>query len=127
MTMKTILVAGLAGALMAIGPAAALAKDGDVRVSGTCSKASSAKLKLSAENSRIETEFEVDQNRTGVRWTVTLRHNGRLVTSTKATTRAPSGSFSIRRLLANGAGADTVTARAVSPSGEICTARARFA
>ncbi len=46
--------------------------------------------------------------------------------STKATTRSPSGSFSVRRLLADGAGRDVVSARAVSPSGEVCTARATF-
>ena len=126
MTTRRILLTGLATALTVISPAAALGKDGDVRTRGTCSKASSAKLKLSAENSRIETEFEVDQNRSGVRWTVTLRRNGALSVSTKATTHAPSGSFSVRRLLANGSGRDVVSARAVSPSGEVCTARATF-
>ena len=126
MSATRILAAGLVSAVAALSPTAALAKDGDVRVSGTCSKSSSAKLKLSADGSRIETEFEVDQNRNGVRWTVTLRRNGALVTSTKATTKAPSGSFTVRRLLTNGSGADVVTARAVSPSGETCTARATF-
>ena len=119
------LLAGvLAGSVMTLAPAAALAKDGDVRTRGTCSKSSSVKLKLSPEDGRIETELEVDQNRNGVRWTVTLRRNGALAASTKATTRGPSGSFEVRRLLRNGAGADTVTGRAVSPSGEVCTVRA---
>ncbi len=126
MTPSRRLVAGLATAIAALGPAAALAKDGDVRRSGTCSKASSAKLKLSGEHARIETEFEVDQNRTGVRWKVTIRRNGALAVQAIATTRAPSGSFSVRRLLADGAGRDVVTARAVSPAGEVCTARATF-
>jgi len=126
MTIDRILVAGLVTAITAITPAAALGKDGDVRKTGTCTKASSSKLKLSAEGSRIETEFEVDQNRTGVRWTVTIRRNGTRVASTKATTRAPSGSFSVRRLVASGAGSDVISARAVSPSGEVCTARATF-
>lgn len=126
MTINRMLITGLATAVTVLSPAAAIAKDGDVRTSGTCSKASSAKLKLSAENSRIETEFEVDQNRSGVRWTVKLRRNGAPAVSTKATTRAPSGSFSVRRLLANGSGRDVVSARAVSPSGEVCTARATF-
>jgi hypothetical protein len=119
-----ILAAGLVSAVAVAAPTTALAKRGDVRASGTCSKSSSAKLKLSAEDSRIETEFEVDQNRAGVRWKVTLRRNGALATSTRATTKAPSGSFTVRRLLANGSGADVVTAKAVSPSGETCTARA---
>jgi hypothetical protein len=127
MSATSILAAGLVSAIAAVGPTAALAKDGDVRVRGKCSKSSSAKLKLSSEGSRIETELEVDQNRNGVRWKATLRRNGALVTSTRATTKAPSGSFTVRRLLTNGSGADIVTAKAVSPSGETCTARATLA
>lgn len=128
MTPQRILAACLTCAATALLPAAALAKGGDgVRADGSCTKSSSAKLKLKADNSRIETEFEVDQNRNGVRWSVTLRRNGALAVSTKATTRAPSGSFSVNRRLANGSGTDTITARAVSPSGEVCTARARLA
>jgi len=115
---------GLITATAALAPASALAKDGDVRTRGTCSKSSTAKLKLSPDNGRIETEMEVDQNRSGVRWTVTLKRNGVLVASTRATTKRPSGSFTVRRLLSGTSGADTVTARAVSPSGETCTARA---
>lgn len=124
MSPTRIITISLVGAATALAPTTALAKDGDVRTRGTCSKSSTAKLKLSPENSRIETEFEVDQNRSGVRWTVTLKRNGALAGKSRATTKAPSGSFSIRRLLTNGPGADTVTARAVSPSGEVCTARA---
>lgn len=127
MTPQRIFTACLICTATALLPATSLAKGGDgVRVSGSCTKSSTAKLKLKADNSRIETEFEVDQNRNGVRWSVTLRRNGALAVSTKATTRPPSGSFSIDRRLANGAGADTVAARAVSPTGEVCTARARL-
>ena len=126
MSTTRILAAGVVGALAALSPAAALAKDGDVRSKGTCSKSSSAKLKLKADGSRIETEFEVDQNRNGQRWTVTLRRNGTLAATTKATTKAPSGSFTVSRRLTNGSGADVVTAKAVSPSGETCTARTRL-
>lgn len=115
---------GLVTAAAALLPATALAKDGDVRATGTCSKSSTAKLKLSPDNGRIQAELEVDQNRVGVRWSVKLRRNGALVTSTRATTRRPSGSFTVRRLFSGTSGADTVTARAVSPSGEVCTARA---
>ena len=122
---RTIAV-GLVTAAAALVPATALAKDGDVRTRGTCSKSSTAKLKLSPENGRIETELEVDQNRSGVRWSVTLKRNGSRVASTRATTKAPSGSFTVRRLLTGTSGADTITARAVSPSGEVCTARARI-
>ena len=71
-----------------------------VRVSGVCTQGSSAKLKLSREDGRIEVEFEVDQNRNGVPWKVALRRNGTLVASTTARTHGPSGSFSVRRLIA---------------------------
>jgi hypothetical protein len=114
----------LAVAVGTIAPAAALANDGDVRRDGTCTANSSAKIKLSPENGRIETEFEVDQNRNGRTWNVVLRRNGNVVVRTTATTRPPSGSFEVRRLLRNGPGPDTISARAKSPSGEICTARA---
>jgi hypothetical protein len=126
MSTTRILVAGLLASATALAPAAAFAKDGDIIQRSSCSKNSSAKLKLSEENGRIETEFEVDQNRSGVTWKVTLRRNGATVATTSATTRGRSGSFSVRRVLANGAGADTVVAKAKSPTGEVCTVRATF-
>ena len=51
-----------------------------------------------------------------------MRRNGTRVVSTRATTRAPSGSFSVERRIANTSGPDRITARAVSPSGQVCTA-----
>ena len=116
----------VAAAATALAPATALAKDGDVERSGSCTAASSVKLKLSEEDGRIETEVEVDQNRNGVRWRVVLRRNGVRVARTHATTRGPSGSFEIRRLLRDGAGAERIKARATSPSGETCTVRATW-
>lgn len=95
-------------------------------VRGTCTGRSSAKLKVKPDDGRLETEFEVDQNRNGVRWRVTLRRNGALAVTTRATTRAPSGSFSVERRLADRPGTDTISARATSPSGEVCTARVRI-
>jgi hypothetical protein len=112
-------------ATMVVVPAG-LAKDGDLRVPGICTAGSTAKLKLSHEDAAIEVEFEVDQNRNGVPWRVTLRRNGTLVAATTAVTRGPSGSFSVRRVIANAPGADRVVAAATSPTGERCTARAAF-
>lgn len=103
----------------------ALAKRGDKIVRGTCSANSSIKLKLSDENGRIEVEAEVDQNRNGVAWTYALAKNGVTVKRGTATTRAPSGSFSVRRLMSNSAGVDRVAIRA-SRAGEVCTVRATF-
>jgi hypothetical protein len=110
--------------LLALG-SPALAKDGDVRVRGTCTGNSASKLKLSAENGRIEVEFEVDQNRNGVGWTVVLTRDGTRVATLKRVTRAPSGSFSANRLLVNPAGANIVRAKATR-AGETCSARATF-
>ena len=92
------------------------------RATGTCSGSSTAKLKAKPDDGRLETEFEVDQNRNGVTWSVSLRRNGTVVTRARPTTVAPSGSFSVERRIGNPAGSDTITARAVSPSGEVCTA-----
>jgi hypothetical protein len=98
----------------------------DERRSGDCTKASTSKRKLSEENGRIEVEFEVDQNRNGVRWTVTLSRSGDRIARLSRTTRPPSGSFEARILASNRAGADTFRARGTSPSGEVCAARATF-
>jgi hypothetical protein len=119
----SIVVTGIVGALLAVAPAA-LAKDGDVRVAGTCTKASSSKLKLSREDAGTEVEFEVDQNRNGVRWRVVLFRNGTQVASRVRVTRAPSGSFEAR-FVSTGSG--RFVARATSPTGERCTARASMA
>ena len=104
-TVKAIGTACTVAAALAVTivPTAA-AKDGDgVRVAGTCSDGSSSKLKVKHDDGRIEAEFEVDQNRNGVRWNVELRRNGRLVFSGVRTTVAPSGSFSLERKIAGGA------------------------
>jgi hypothetical protein len=102
------------------------AKDGDVLVAGSCTSSSASKLKLSEENGRIEVEFEVDQNRNGVRWTVRIVQNGKRIARLTRVTRAPSGSFEARVLAPDKPGADSISARAISPSGERCTARASF-
>ena len=121
---STTLVLALSAcvAALALAPVAS-AKGGDgVRVRGVCTNGSTAKLKLSREDNGTEVEFEVDQNRSGVRWHVTLRRNGSLVASTRAITRAPSGSFEVRRMIGGTHG--TVVAVATRASGERCTARA---
>ena len=112
----------ISGAALTAAPIAS-AKGGDpVRVRGVCTQHSTAKLKLSPEDSRIEIEFEVDQNRNGVPWRVTLRQNGALVASTTQTTHAPSGSFTIRRVVSAAHG--TVLAVATRANGERCTVQA---
>jgi hypothetical protein len=117
------LVVAAAAVLLAATPASG--KDGDVLVRGSCTGVSTSKLKLSNEDGRIEVEFEVDQNRNGVRWIVRLSHNGRRIARLSPVTRPPSGSFETRILARNAAGADVFAARATRPS-EVCSARARF-
>jgi hypothetical protein len=110
---------------LAVVPATAAAKHGGSgakTVAGSCTKSATSKLKVKPDNGRLETEFEVDQNRNGVRWHVTIRRNGKVAVRTSARTKAPSGSFSIERRLGNAAGKDRISARATSPSGEVCTA-----
>jgi hypothetical protein len=113
----------LFGALAA--PAATLAKGGDgvVRATGTCSGASTAKIKAKHDDGRIEVEYEVDQNRNNRLWTVRISDDGvRVFTGTRRTV-APSGSFSITRRIPNRAGKDTIVARAVNATtGEVCRA-----
>jgi hypothetical protein len=102
---------------------AAPAKNGNPKARGTCTASSTSKLKVKIENGRIEVEFEVDQNRNGIPWKVTLRRNGTSLASITARTRAPSGSFTVRRVIANAPGADRITANAASPSRERCNAQ----
>jgi hypothetical protein len=121
------ILAALIGLAVALAAApAGIAKDGDIRVRGTCTKASTSKLKLSEEDGRIEVEFEVDQNRNGVRWNVVLLQNGKRIARMTRVTRGRSGSFEARIVAPNTSGADTFRARATSPSNEVCTARASF-
>ena len=104
---------------------AALAKGSNplaARIQGVCTQQSRSTLKVSREDRGTEVEFEVDQNRNGVPWTVRLSRNGNAIASFTATTRAPSGSFEIHRVIARGLAADRITAVATRASGETCTA-----
>ena len=109
--------------LALIAAPAAVAKDGDVLRPGACTGVSTSKIKLSEENGRIEVEFEVDQNRNGVRWNILIRQNGRRVANVVRVTRGPSGSFEARIVAPNRAGTDTFVATATR-SGESCRALA---
>jgi hypothetical protein len=125
LTIPRNLSIGLALMSIALVPGGALARGGndqEKRVAGTCTGGATSKLKAKPDDGRIETEFEVDQNRNGVTWKVRFRLNGERVVKTKATTKAPSGSFSVERRLLNGAGADHIAAKAISPGGQVCRA-----
>jgi len=127
MTKWGIILGLLAALLVAVPTAGAQGGGREVVKRGGCSGAATWKLKLKADNGRIETEFEVDQNRNGRRWRVTLFHNGAKVASAIKTTTAPSGSFEFRRLVANRAGTDRITAKAVAlANGQTCRGTATF-
>lgn len=121
--MKRMIAVALAGA-MALTVGAALpasAKDGDVERRGSCSGSTHWKLKLSPEDGGIEVEYEVDSNVNGQSWRVKLFKNGNRIFRGTRVTKAPSGSFEVRRVTSNGAGTDNFRARAVNPnSGEVC-------
>ena len=92
---------------------------------GTCSGAARWTLKLKPDDGRIEVEFEVDQNIAGRVWRVRVFHNATRVLATRRTTHAPSGSFTVRVLMANAAATDRVVARATSiDGGQTCVGRA---
>ena len=94
---------------------------------GSCSDSSDWKLKVSPEDGRLEVEFEVDQNVTGDRWRVRIRHDGDLVFRGTRTTRGASGSFDVRIVENDTSGTDVFRARARNLStDEVCVRRATF-
>jgi hypothetical protein len=119
-------IAALAAILLALAPTALAGgtKDGDGVVKrGKCTSSSTWKLKVKSDNGRIEMEFEVDQNRVGKRWRVSVARGGSAVFSGIRTTVAPSGSFTARRLLAASSGTTRIVASAKAlQSGESCRA-----
>ena len=126
-TITSVLMLGLIGTAMLSLPSLVAAKDGDIIRTGNCSGATDWKLKLSPENGRIEVEFEVDSNVNGQTWNVRLKNDGNVFFTGTRMTKAPSGSFELRKLTNNGAGSDTIVARAVNQAtGEVCRGSATF-
>jgi len=123
-------LAGLAGLLVAgslVAAPDALARrggDDDVRRAGTCTAGSTSKIKLSPEDRGLEVEFEVDENRVGKTWRVGIAVNGTTVATRRAVTRAPSGSFEVRAVVAAPAGARVSAVGRRAATGEVCRASA---
>jgi hypothetical protein len=104
-----------------------MANDDDVIRRGSCSGSSDWKLKASPEDGRIEVEGEVDSNKVGQTWRWRILHDGEVSARGKKTTKAPSGSFEVRRLLVDLRGDDVIGWRARNPkSGEVCRGRLVF-
>lgn len=107
-------------ALLAVAPAAS-AKGLEVRASGDCSARTDWKLKTKADDGRLEVEFEVDSNKNGQTWAVTVTDNTVKVYTGSRKTVAPSGSFSVEKVIANRAGNDVIVATARNAAtGETC-------
>jgi hypothetical protein len=123
-------IAALAAMLLALAPTALAgqSKGGKGIVKqGKCTGSSTWKLKVKSDDGRLEAEFEVDQNRVGKRWRVTLVRDGSTVFRGIRTTVAPSGSFTVRRLLAASGGTTRIVASAKAlQSGESCRAVVSF-
>jgi hypothetical protein len=108
-------------ALAAASSAQAKSGGAEVIKNGTCSGSATWKLKAKIDNGAIETEFEVDQNVVGKRWHVVIRQNGVKRFDGIRTTKAPSGSFTVRRILDNKAGSDRIVGKARAlATGQIC-------
>jgi hypothetical protein len=109
---------------LALTASTAFAKDGGALIkTGSCSAASDWKLKAKSDDGRLETEFEVDQDRVGKRWSVTVTRNGVTVFRGTRTTAGPSGSFTLRRLLAGPASGRIVASAKALEGGETCRAK----
>jgi hypothetical protein len=107
------LTAALAVPTLALATAPAHASGGSgVEARGTCGTGVAWKLKAKHDNGRIEVEYEVDSNRVGQLWTVTLTDDNVRVFSGQRRTLAPSGSFTVRALTTDRSGADVIRSRA---------------
>jgi len=120
-----LVLAGLVAAGMVMSAPAAFAKGGGgggVQASGSCSASSTWKLQATPEHSKIQVEFEVDQNKKGDIWDVTITDNGQPVFQGPKKTHGPSGSFTVRKKTANLPGTDQFQADATNRStGETCS------
>jgi len=120
--MKRALLLLASGLVLVQGAAAAPAKDGDeVRVSGRCTGGARSEMRVRARDDGIEVRFEVERGRVGT-WSVTLVHERRVAWRGTYRVRRPGGSFEARRTVADLAGADAFTARALGPRGSTCRA-----
>jgi len=125
--MRRVVTAGLlvcVASLLAATTAAARGADRAKTVRGTCTGAAASKLKVKADDGRLEIEFEVDQNRVGRRWRVVLRRNGAVVFRGVRTTTAPSGSLEVRRSVRASARSTVAASARALVGGQTCRATA---
>ena len=127
MNTTRVLAGALLAAAVAVPALPALANEDDVIRRGSCSGSTDWKLKASPEDGRIEVEGEIDSNRNGQSWRWRLVHNGSLSDRGTKSTRGPSGSFEVRRVVVDLRGTDKLVFRATNPaSGETCRGVVNF-
>ena len=100
---------------------------GDDRVerTGQCSGSARWDLKVKTDDGGLEVEGEVDSNVNGQTWSWRIVHNGSVSARGTATTRGPSGSFSVERRLVDLQGTDKVVFRA-RHDGQTCRGVVNF-
>jgi hypothetical protein len=112
MTTAAITIGLAAPLLVTATPAFASGGGGGVSSSGACTNGGHFGLKAKHDDGKIEMEYEVDSNRAGQVWAVRITDNGATVVSRHATTAGRSGSFTIRKVIADRPGPDKIHARA---------------
>lgn len=117
----TALVGLALAAVALVVPAAASAKSGDVRVTGSCGRGASSELRLRPDDGMIAVELRVERGRRGERWTVVLVHERRVAWRATRSTGS-SGDLRVRRSVRDLAGADAISVRASGPAGITCQA-----
>ena len=117
------LIAVIAAAVVLPAAAPGKGSPGVIR-SGKCIGGGATwKLKAKNEDARLEVEFEVDPNIVGRRWKITMSRGRTVIFRGARYTRAPSGSFTVQRLVANPPGRDTIIATARPARGnQLCRA-----
>ncbi len=114
------------GVVALAGPASA--KGVEARASGVCAGVGVWRLKAKTQERAVAIEYELDTNRAGQRWRVNLSDDGVVVGSGTFVTSAPSGSFEVRRVVANRPGTDRIAATATNTAtGATCRGALTFA
>src|SRR5690242_17601857 len=113
MTTAALTIGLIAPLLAAATPAfASGGGGGGVSSSGACTSGGHFELRAKHDDGKIEMEYEVDSNRAGQVWAVRITDNGATVVSRHATTAGRSGSFTVRKTIADRPGPDKIRARA---------------
>ncbi len=102
----------------------AYSHDGDeVRVAKSCATSATARLRLRARDSTIRVDFELSSRRPGVLWSLLVLHERRIIFRGSLRTGA-DGDLEVRRTVDDWYGPQTISVRARSASGNVCSVTA---